>query len=157
MAMSASPTDLHSLTVGELRKIASAEGIPEDEIEDARDGDSPKGSLIELIEAQREHLSNAAGPPLGFIPAPAPAPAPARLIPTPAPAPAPAIYLAPAPAPVPIQISAPATSVTTITTSSPAMLLGNLQPPLAGVWCACFRNNSLNPSKFESFEMMTGT
>ena len=48
--------DLSSLSVGELRKLAVVEGVPADEIEDARDSFAPKDALIELIEARRQVL-----------------------------------------------------------------------------------------------------
>lgn len=48
--------DLSSLSVGALRKLAVAEGVPSDEIEDARDSFAPKDALIELIEARRQVL-----------------------------------------------------------------------------------------------------
>ena len=43
--------ELRMLTVKELRMRAAAEGADEDAIEDARDSDTPKESLIELILA----------------------------------------------------------------------------------------------------------
>ena len=43
--------ELRMLTVKELRMRAAAEGVDEDAIEDARDSDTPKESLIELILA----------------------------------------------------------------------------------------------------------
>ena len=58
--MANNATNLWSLTVGELRKTAQAAGVPAEQIEDARDGRSPKDSLIELIEARRKELEASA-------------------------------------------------------------------------------------------------
>jgi hypothetical protein len=41
--------DLQALTVGQLRKRAVAEGVPENAIDDARDSQQPKQELISLI------------------------------------------------------------------------------------------------------------
>ena len=46
-------SELEALTVKEVRLRAAAEGVDEDAIEDARDGDTPKESLIELILAKK--------------------------------------------------------------------------------------------------------
>ena len=46
-------SELEALTVKEVRLRAAAEGVDEDAIEDARDGDTPKQSLIELILAKK--------------------------------------------------------------------------------------------------------
>ena len=43
--------ELKQLTVKDLRMRAKAEGVDAEAIEDARDGDTPKASLIELILA----------------------------------------------------------------------------------------------------------
>ena len=55
-------SDLSSLSVGELRKLAASEGVPADEIEDARDSIAPKDALIELIEARRRVLDEESSP-----------------------------------------------------------------------------------------------
>ena len=47
-------SELEALTVKEVRLRAAAEGVDEDAIEDARDGDTPKESLIELILAKKK-------------------------------------------------------------------------------------------------------
>ena len=41
--------ELQQLTVKQLRLRAKAEGVDGDALEDARDGDTPKASIIELI------------------------------------------------------------------------------------------------------------
>ncbi len=43
--------ELQQLTVKQLRLRAKAEGVDGDALEDARDGDTPKASIIELILA----------------------------------------------------------------------------------------------------------
>ena len=43
------PIDYGSMTVGELREMASKAGIAHEAIEDARDGDDPRAELIALI------------------------------------------------------------------------------------------------------------
>ena len=49
--------ELSGLTVKELRSRAEAAGVSEDAIEEARDSDEPKESLIALIVAAAEELS----------------------------------------------------------------------------------------------------
>ena len=44
-------SELEQLTIKDLRLRAKAEGVDNDAVEDARDGDTPKESLIELILA----------------------------------------------------------------------------------------------------------
>ena len=51
---SALQSELQELTLKEVRLRAAAEGVDEDAIEDARDGDTPKESLIELILAKKK-------------------------------------------------------------------------------------------------------
>ena len=51
-------SELEQLSLKEVRLRAAAEGVDQDAIEDARDGDTPKESLIELILAKKK----AAGP-----------------------------------------------------------------------------------------------
>lgn len=48
------PIDYGSMTVGELREMASKAGIAHEAIEDARDGDDPRAELIALITTQSE-------------------------------------------------------------------------------------------------------
>ena len=44
-------SELEQLTIKDLRLRAKAEGVDNDAVEDARDGETPKESLIELILA----------------------------------------------------------------------------------------------------------
>ena len=46
--------DLQSWSVGALRKEAAAAGVDKDAIEDARDGDDPRGKLIALIMSEKQ-------------------------------------------------------------------------------------------------------
>ena len=43
------PSDYGSMTVGELRELASTKGIAHEAIEDARDSDDPRAELLALI------------------------------------------------------------------------------------------------------------
>ena len=52
-AAAALEAELAPLTLKELRARAAAEGVSEDAIDDARDGDQPKDDLIALIVANR--------------------------------------------------------------------------------------------------------
>jgi hypothetical protein len=45
--------EISSLPVGQLRALAATEGVLDDAIENARDGDDPKGDLINLIVKQK--------------------------------------------------------------------------------------------------------
>eukprot|EP01047_Picozoa_sp_COSAG01_P064198 COSAG01_NODE_8454_length_2780_cov_13.679597_2_plen_541_part_01 len=53
--------ELATLNVGTLRKRALSDGVAADAIEDARDGDDPKGDLVQLIvgQAERRHAEAA--------------------------------------------------------------------------------------------------
>ena len=120
--------DIQSLTVGELRKVALAEGVPVDQIEDARDSFSPKNALIELIEARR-HDTLRQPPVSGDVSTPSTirlttSTPVARMDNPPA-------QVQVQHAPVPVPLPAPTTAVTVIENG---LLLGNLQRPLEGVW-----------------------
>ena len=58
-------SELTQLTLKELRARATSEGVDNDAIEDARDGDTPKESLIELILAEVVPSAPVSGAPPG--------------------------------------------------------------------------------------------
>eukprot|EP01043_Picozoa_sp_COSAG02_P031518 COSAG02_NODE_2062_length_9971_cov_5.016106_7_plen_249_part_00 len=117
-------SDLSSLNVGELRKLASAEGAPEEHVDAARDSFAPKDALIELIEVRRRQtLEDRAVASVNGYSAPG--------------TPLFRMDISPAQAQVqhaPSEVLPRSAPTTTATIIENGLALGNLQRPLTGVW-----------------------
>ena len=121
------------MNVGELRQLASAQGVPATDIENARDGSSPKDDLIDLIIKVKKSPAQTQVQP---VPGSVKSPVQTQTQPRPRP------HVVPLPLPMLTSYRMPN-----------GLLLGKLQPPTSGIWYDHFVTNALNVNLIRVYDV----